>query len=210
MVVLLIVAIGLAAMMAAGDPVLDFYVERADHAFESRDPVATGVTYSFRAHTFFKHVSRNGEINRIDSAVIEYYYSWGKLDSALAISGDADRFDDLDLSYPNVFAAEYQHNLFPNDTGGTEMGIGFDTDSDDDARPVGLALIDRDRYHLLWMYLSYPNKKGFRRFSRSLRFVEHEGRVFPDSLWVVAARDGVLFSEHYRIEVGITNITIGP
>ena len=212
LVVLAFLLVGLVVAIAqeTGDPVVDFYVQRANHAFESRSPEAGGVTYSFRARSHFKHIGRKGRVDKVDSAVVDYYYSWGSLGSQKTVSGDLSQFKNLDLTYPNVFAQDYVYNLFPNDTGGPDLAIGFDTDSSDDARPVGLAVIDRDEYYAKWLYLSYPKKPGHRRYSRSFRFTEKAGRIFPDSVWIVGSSDGVFFSENYRIETSITDITISP
>jgi hypothetical protein len=192
------------------DPVLEFYLRRAQHAFDSRDPARTGTSYSFRAKCYYKHVGDGGEIARVDSAEIDYFYSWGKLDSQKTVSGNVDLFKDLDLTYPRIFDQDYNYNLFPNDTGGRELAIGFDTDSLNDPKPVGVVLIDRELYYPLWLYLSYPHQEGYVRFSRAFRFTVEQGRLFPDSLWEVGAKAGVFFSEHYRLETGITDITVYP
>ena len=98
--------------------------------------------------------------------------------------------------------------MFPNDTGGPQLAIGFDTDSLRDPRPVGLAMIDRDEYYPKWLYLFYPEEKNHSRFTKSFRFVQQDGLLFPDSVWVVGAREGVFSTEHYRIETDVTEISI--
>ena len=206
--VLLAAAVSLLADDETDNPILDFYVERARHAFESRNPAETGVSYSFQAKFYRKVIEKGGVIGHVDSAVIDYFYSWGKLDSLRPVSGDFERFQNTDLDYPDVFTGDYVYNLFPNDTGGPQLSIGFDTPTADDTLPVGLVVIDRELYYPLWLYLSYPNKVGYKRFTRSFRFTEVEGMMFADSVWEVGAKAGVFFSEYYRIETGITDITV--
>jgi len=202
------VTLSLAAADDAENPILDFYVQRAEHAFVSRNPAETGVSYSFRATFYRKVIETGGVAGRIDSAVIDYFYSWGNLDSLRPVSGDFERFQKTDLDYPDVFKYDYVYNLYPNDTGGQELAIGFDTRTADDTLPTGLAIINRELYFPMWLYLSYPNKVGYKRFTRSFRFTEVEGMTFADSVWEVGAKAGVFFSEYYRIETGITDITV--
>jgi len=206
--VLMCVTLSLVAADDAENPILDFYVQRAEHAFTSRNPAETGVSYSFQAKFYRKVIEKGGVTGSVDSAVIDYFYSWGKLDSLRPVSGDFERFKDTDLDYPDVFKMDYIYNLYPNDTGGQELAIGFDTRTAEDTLPTGLVIIDRELYYPMWLYLSYPNKVGYKRFTRSFRFTEVEGMTFADSVWEVGAKAGVFFSEYYRIETGITDITV--
>lgn len=190
------------------DPVLSFYRERARETFKSRDPIERGVSYSFRALTYYKVIGKKGEVTRIDSSIADYYFSFGGLDSSTVIVAPERKQPKPDFSFPNIFMTDYDYYFFPNDTGGASLAIGFDSFTATDEAPVGLALIDRIRYFLRRAYLFYPCWKGHKRFSRSFRFVECEGYVFPDSIWEVGARQAVFTADHYRIETGITNITI--
>ncbi len=205
-----VVVVSLSLTYAEEDenPVIGFYVERGQHAFETRSPIVTGTTFSLKTRSYYKRIGEHGAVQSVDSADIIYYYSWGKLDSSRVISGDADRFKNVDLSYPDVFARDYRFYLFPNDVGGPELAIGFDTHTEQDTLPDGLILIDREQYYPLWLYLYYPVKSGYARFSRSLRFTEKEGKFFPDSVWEVGAKRGLFFSEYYRLETGVMEIDI--
>jgi hypothetical protein len=107
-----------------------------------------------------------------------------------------------------VFDQDYQFSFYPNDTGGKYLAIGFDTDSAGDPRPVGLAIIDRYEYSLHRLYLFYPHQAGYKRLSRTLHFVKHEGYIFPDSILELAARAGIFSTDHYRLETVISNIKI--
>ncbi|MBN1211407.1 MAG: hypothetical protein JXA92_02410 [candidate division Zixibacteria bacterium] len=193
---------------ADDDPVLDFYWDKAGRVGRSRDPVETGAVYSFVAVSHYMKIGRKGRVENVDSVRSEYFYSWGKLDSTKTLAGDPGKFKNLDLSVPDIFGFDYIRYFYPNDTGGTDLAIGFDTESAQDPRPVGLLIIDRDRYVLRWMYLFYPKKENYQRYSRSYRFVEVEGLVFPDSVWEVGAKRGIFFSEHYRLETGISDIKV--
>ena len=208
LVALLVIPISATDVISGADPVLDFYLDRAGAVFASRDPVQTGVTYSFTATSYYKNVNSDGGVGKIDSAAVTYYFSFGQLDSQKTIYETADRFQAVDFSVPNVFRGDYQFNFFPNDTGGPELTIGFDSDSAENPAPVGLAVIDRERYTLRQLLLYYPHQKGHRRYSRSLRFVDFEGRVFPDSMAVVGAKYGVFSTDHYRLETRVEDFQI--
>ena len=191
-----------------GDEVVDYYWSRAASVLRSRDPGETGIKYSLTARSFYKKIDRRGNVESVDSLEAEYFFSWGKLDSSKIIEGDDRRFKKLDLSFPNVFESDYVNYFYPNDTGGAELAIGFDTDTLDDFRPVGLVLIDRSRYVPRWMYLFYPQKEGYARFSRSFRFAENEGYIYPDSVWEVGRKQGIFTSENYRLETGVSEMKI--
>jgi hypothetical protein len=205
---LFIVALAVVAGEGESDPVLEFYCDRARHAFDSRNPFAAGTAFSFRATSYLKQTGSGGEVGHIDTVTIDYYYSWGELDSSVNIAGDPDPLDELDFAWPNVFAEAYRFSLYPNDTGGGCLAIGFETDSIDDRRPTGLALINRELYYPCWLFLRYPYRESHSRYSRSMRFIEMDGLVFPDSVWVIGAKPGIFFEEHYRLETGITRIKI--
>jgi hypothetical protein len=61
---------------------------------------------------------------------------------------------------------------------------------------------------LRWLYLYYPSTSGVERLTRSFRFTEVEGYVFPDSIWEVGARSGIFSLEYYRLETGIVEIEV--
>jgi len=190
------------------DRVLDFYWGRAHANFISRDPLASGTNFSFRARTYYKEMAKGGRWSIKDSSIVDYYYSFGNLDSQKVIAGKPKDMPKVDLSFPNPFDSSYVLNSFPNDTGGAVLAIGFDNDTTTSEKPVGLAIIDRDMYSLHWLYLFYPDKPGYERFSRSFRFTEREGLVFADSVWQVVTENRLFFPVTYRLETGISNITI--
>ncbi len=190
------------------DPVLDFYTARSRATFESRDPVNHGLSFSLETFSLYKDLDNEGRIKSVDSARGTYFFSFGTLDSQKVDRVESDRLKEIDLLVPNVFAQASEFFFFPNDTGGAEMALGFDHDVSVSTLPVGLAIVDRDRYLLRWLYLFYPEYRDFERFSRSYRLVERDGYVFPDSIWEVGARRGVFSLEYYRLETAVTNITI--
>ena len=206
LIVLAILTVG--RTQEADQWVLEHYTDMAAHAVDSRDPLGTGATFSLMTRSYYKHVGRGGVVEKIDSARINYFYSFGQLDSQVVVSGESGRFKDVDFSYPNVFEDDYVFSLFPNDTGGPEMAIAFDTDSLSDVRPIGLAVIDRAEYYPRWLYLSYPSRSNHTRYTRSFHFVKQLGLIFPDSIWIVGARAGIFSSEHYRLETGVLEIEV--
>lgn len=190
------------------DPVLDFYCRRAASVFRSTDPAQTGTAYSFRATSYYWRFEDGGAAKQTDSSVTDFYFSFGQLDSSKTRVETGDRFDLLDLSVPPIFDRQYLFNFFPNDTGGAEIAIGFDTDSIDAALPTGLAILNRDRYTLKRLYLSYPDVENHRRFSRGLRLVSVGGRIYPDSAWIIGAKYGVFSTDHYRIDTRIDSLKV--
>jgi len=189
------------------DTVIEYYWNKADLAFKSRDPVGAGLVYKLVAATYYKHVGKNGRIVKIDSATSVYYCQAGQVDSQQVIGGDGSRFADIDLTFTSVFDLDYYHFSFPNDTGGTALAIGFDTDFGS-TNPNGLIVIDRYSYLPLALYLFYPVKQGYYSFSRSFNFTEVDGYIFPDSIWEVGSREGVFSRENYRLETSISSIEI--
>ncbi|UCG62103.1 MAG: hypothetical protein JSV52_02100 [Candidatus Zixiibacteriota bacterium] len=190
------------------DPILSFYCRRAQETYGTRDPLERGLTFSYRARTYYMNISDKGEVTRLDSGIVDYYYSFGDLDSSQVIVKPERSQKPVDLWFYNVFADDYEFSFFPNDTGGADLAIGFDTRNANDTLPVGLTVIDRERFFLKQLYLHYPNKKYYKRFSRSFRLIEHQGYIFADSLVLVSAKQGVFITEHFRVETGISDITI--
>ncbi len=190
------------------DPVIQYYWGHARTAAPKFDPNVPGVSYCFKARTYRHTVTSDGIIRKTDSVEQVFYYRDGKLDSVQRVRGDADRFKKLDLTHPTVFENRYHLNFYPNDAGGPKLAIGMNSDSTLQDQPDGLVLIDRNRYFLRSLYLFYPNKSGYRRFSRSFRFTLVDDLVFPDSVWEVATQIGIFFTESYRLETGISDIRV--
>jgi len=190
------------------DPILSFYCRRAQETFGTRDPLERGLSFSYRARTYYMNIGNRGEVTRLDSGIVDYYYSFGELDSSEVVVKPERSQKPVDLWFHNIFADNYEFSFFPNDTGGVDLAIGFDTYNAKDTLPVGLVVIDRDRFFLKQLYLHYPNKTYYKRFSRSFRLVEHQGYIFADSMWQVSAKQGVFIMEHFRAETGISDITI--
>jgi len=202
-------ALTLARPAVDTDPVIQYYWDKVRDVYVSQDPVSAGIRYRLVATTYFKHIDSKGRVEKIDSATVEYFCREGQVDSQKTVSGDDSRFRNLDITITDIFGLDYQPFSFPNDTGGAVLAIGLDTDSLS-ANPDGLIMVDRYRYVPVWLYLYYPEKRGYRRFSRSFRFTEVDSYVFPDSIWEVGARQGVFSLEHYRLETGVTTIEILP
>jgi hypothetical protein len=187
------------------DAILQFYCEQARLKVAAQHPYEQALTYSFRATTYRHNMDDSA---RGDSAVIDYFFSNGTLDSQRTVESTSWQPKGNDVFYPNVFDLDYQYTFYPNDTGGKDLAIGFDRDTVGDQQPVGLAIIDRYDYHLRRLYLFYPNKPGFRRFTRLLHFQQQDGYLFPVSIVESASKDGVFSTEHYRVETVFSEITI--
>ncbi len=190
------------------DPVLSYYLDRAADVNEAGDPVQHGVSFAFTATSYYQTMSSNGYVEKVDSAISRRFYSFGQLDSVRVDAQTTGGLDEVALVAPNVFGAPYEFGFYPNDTGGTGLAIGFDTDSLDDPRPTGLAIIDRDTGLLRKLHLFYPHRERHQRISRTFLMAEKDGYVFPDSVWQVGVKAGVFSVDAYRLVTGISDLEI--
>ncbi len=212
---LLIIALGVffsgeALLSSDEESVLQFYRNQARLACAEHSPVEQGVAYSFTATSYYKRRREEGGYRLVDSAVVTYYFTGAQPDSHKAIVPPSNKLKNIDFSYLNVFDLNYRFSFYPNDTGGTVLALGFDTDSLNDPRPDGLAIIDRYDYMLERLYLYYPQKEGYKRFSRIVHFTEYEGYLFPDTIEEVASKAGIFSTDHYHILTHIRDITVYP
>lgn len=192
------------------DPVLEYYCQKSAGAFNAANPLVAGLKFSLRVTSVHQSLSRRGKVTNADTTVASLFFSFGKLDSqTVEISGRDVDYDSI-LVVPDIFKGDYIFNFFPNDTGGTDMAIGFDSGSLTDAPPDGIAVIDRNRFILRHLYLYYPSPKGFRRYTKRLKFIDVNGFVFPESTIVNASENGVIFTEYFRQITTIDQIFVIP
>ena len=208
MVALIATATGFADDSYGGDPVLEFYCTQAASVSAESDPLGNWVKFSLLTTSHYKRVASNGRITSVDTAIVRYWFSSGSLDSQMVDMATSDGMMQQQCSVPDIFNAQYRYTFYPNDTGGELLAIGFDTPKADDSLPVGLVVIDRDSYSLRRLYLYYPHREGYKRFSRCYRVSEREGFLFPDSIWEVGARKGVFSTENYRLETRIDAVSV--
>lgn len=190
------------------DPILEFYSKRAKEVYQARQPDDNGLAYSYLVKTYYKPLDKGSNPLLIDSSITRYYYSFGQLDSTVRLNKPEHFSDKPDLSVTNIFSGDYNFYFYPNDTGGANLAIGFDSYDFDPTIPIGFAVIDRERYFLKWLYLYNVADRKDKRTSRWLRFVEHEGYIFPDSVWELKVNLGVFSTDYYRLETGISDIQI--
>ena len=126
------------------DDILNHYQTRASEVFDGRNPIVSGLKFSFEAKRYGLVYDKQMHKKIKDSTIAKYYYSFGELDSMVVLTKPKDSFDSLDILYPNIFADNYSFNFFPNDTGGQNLAIGYDSHNFDVSLPVGMAIIDRD------------------------------------------------------------------
>jgi hypothetical protein len=203
-----LLAVSLAVGEDEPDPVLLYYWDHARVTARQTTPDTSDVCYRFTAKTYKRSVTDDGRISKTDSVFQEYFFCRGNLDSVNTVAGDVGKFEGLDLSYPPVFESTYHLSSFPNDTGGPRLAMRIWSDSALGRQPDGMVVIDRNEYFPHALYLYYPDKSGYRRFTRSFRFVMVDGFVFPDSIWEVGTRLGVFYTESYRLETGISDIRV--
>jgi len=210
--------LGLAAFATVGQVIgdngdkstLDYYWGKARVVTQQADPNRAGIEYSFTATSYYRVTSDEGTTLRLDSLVARYYYNSGKLDSQVTLAGDKGRFSRLDLGVPDVFQDGLHLNFFPNDTGGPRIAIGFAADSSVTGLSGGLVMLDRYSYRPRTMYLFYRDYADYKRYTRSMRLVDADEWLLPDSIWVVATRSGIFSPESFRLETGISDIRVGP
>lgn len=199
------------AAQEASDDILEFYQTRAGGVFDSRSPFESGLSFSLLGKTYYIVYDKAKNKSIKDSLIYRSYYSFGKIDSTIKVCKECMFPEELEMStifYPNVFDGSYLYNFFPNDTGGSDLAIGFDTKELIDSLPDGLALIDRERYFLKKLHLYFYKERRDRRESKSYRFTEHEGFIFPDSIWEIKAKRGIFSTEYYRLETSLTEFQI--
>lgn len=208
-VIVLLLAV---SIMAAGDygddQVLKFYCTQTEAISQRSNALSNYVQVVATAHTFYKRIASDGHVTSVDTAVIRYWFTGGIIDSQVVVSGNLDEIPQAKFDIPDVFSQDYMYSFFPNDPGGGMLSIGFDTPNDSVDLPVGLAVIDRDEYKLRRLYLHYPQLDGYKHLSRGFRLTECGEYLFPDSIWEVGSREGVLSTEHYRLESRIDSIII--
>jgi len=194
--------------VTADDPVLHYYWEKARRATRHAFPQTEKLEYSCSANLYLHRTGSDGHLISTDSLHAVYFFSGGSLDSQRTISGKSSLFPEFDPFYPDVFEGRYERHLFPNDTGGIELAIGLISDSAATDQPDGLLVIDREQFLPRRIYLYYPKKPGFRRFTRTFKLAPVEGYLFAVSILEMASRSGILKSENYRLETTIYDITI--
>jgi len=190
------------------DEVLDYYRGHAEAAFTGNNPFESGVSFKLTTQTIYFDTDSHAQIEKADTFKIDYYFSLGKLDSQNVISKTSDKVPEIDFTYPNVFTGDYHYNFYPNDVGDSALAIGFDSPTAESSEPVGIALVDRYNFYLRRLYLHYPNKPDYTRFSRTFSFKRIESLVFPDTINEVAARYGFFSADNFRIETAVSDVQI--
>ena len=188
--------------------IVSYYAQRAKEVYQSRNPFLSGVAYSFDARTYYKLYDEHSKLFIADSSLSTYYISFENIDSIVVKVPPKEKIDSLDINYPNIFNNDYRYNFYPNDTGGKEISIGFESDEYVPRLPVGIAVLNRNYYYLTHLYLHYMHEIRIERESKSYRFKEIDGFIFPDSIWELKCHSGIFSVDYYRLETGITNIKI--
>jgi hypothetical protein len=193
---------------AQEDRILTFYTSSSAKVMSAVDSLLASSRYSFDVFCRHEQLER-GKVVQSDTLIARYYFTGFQLDSQIVDIKTANRFDDLDFFAPNVMDMDYAFSFFPNDTGGVDLAIGFDTDSLNDPRPVGLAIINRDFHYPHRLHLSYPSESTRENFSQTFSFTLQAGSfVFPDTITDHVSEIGVLFPEHHRRITTIDNFRI--
>ena len=84
------------------DEILDYYQKQANNVFNGRNPIISGVQFSFEATTYREVYDNDYNTVIADSTVARYFYSFGELDSIITKVPSEKKIDSVDISYPNV------------------------------------------------------------------------------------------------------------
>jgi hypothetical protein len=206
--IVIVVSIFIAHVLSSDDPILDFYRNSAGAEFVGRNPVVHGAAFSFRATSILKTIRDGGIATVSDSALVDYFYSFGKLDSTKTVVAPKSSVPSFELDATNIFSDSLIHSFFPNDTGGPELAIGFDSPSSESEAPNGIVVIDRSIYVTKRVYLFFPNKVGYKRLSRIYDFALHNEYLVPEVIVEQGALSGIFSTSYYRMETRLTNITV--
>ena len=206
--IVIIVSIVALSLEAGDDPILDFYCSSAGAEFDGRNPLAHGAVFSFRAVSRLSAIGDGGVAMLKDSLVADYFYSFGQQDSTHVIVASGGKIPRFELEAPNIFGDTCSHSFFPNDTGGPELPIGFDSPSAESDAPNGIVVIDRSTYATKRLYLFFPNKVGYKRLSRVYSFGLHDEYLFPELIIEQGAVSGIFTTNYYRMATHLTEIKI--
>jgi len=190
------------------DPILKYYVSHADSAYTKSILTNNPVRFSFEAFTYYKVLGRGGAVEKIDSSATRYFLNGTNIDSSKIIFENERKTPVITLEFPNIFAKDFEHGFFPNDVGGQKLAISFAPDVDSTDLPDGIAIVDREEFKLMELYMYFPEPDGYKRLTRSFRFVDYSGYVFPDSIWEIGAKQGIFSVDFYRLETKIDKIQL--
>jgi hypothetical protein len=187
---------------------LAFVTSQAAKEFARQSPSATSDNWSCQALSIRTTLGYKGKIEQLDTSITTYYYHGVNHDSTFVRAGEENYAADLDFFCPNVFADTYHFSLFPNDTGGS-LAVGFETDTSISDLPCGLAILDRYDYTVQTLYLFYPRKEGFKRYSITFFLSSHHGRQLPDSIIEQVSKPGLFADDHFRTKTVISDYRWG-
>ena len=190
------------------DPVLTYYWNKAAEKAPTVDPGLILSRYRCAVLARRFRIDSDGRLGRADSVLVDMFLTGNTLDSQKVIRGDIDKIGDIELQFPSPFANEYRLNFFPNDTGGEGLAIGLVSDSSLANQPDGLIVIDRREYYLRSLYLYYPEKSGYKRFTRTYNFQLVDGVLFPSEIVEIATKMGIFISSTYRMELEISGVEL--
>ncbi|SYZ73800.1 exported hypothetical protein [Candidatus Zixiibacteriota bacterium] len=166
--------------------VIRYYLKNLDSAYAKSYIFASGTAFSFKIRIIYEETSYRGTINKADTAAMELYFSAGKRDSLEIIDSAQDEKNIIPDSFavPPVWRHQYDYSFYPNDTGAGILAIGFDRQSNAENPPVGFLTMDRDTYYLKSLFLSFPEKEGYRQYSRTYHFERFDDYYIP-TIWEI-------------------------
>ncbi len=201
----LVIGLGsfLAISVRADERVISFYWQQAADTFRETMPTETALNYVATGVVLHSVLDSDGGIETTDTLIYNYYFRSGRLDSSVAVLGEFEYPERLDFSFPDIFQSDYELTLYPNDTGGGPLAIGFDNRSDTLAEPIGIVLLDRQHYTLGELLLNFNQRRGHRSYSQRFWFSQIDGLTMIDSLVIVGTIFNRIAPINYRLDVSL-------
>lgn len=201
-------AVNLYGQELQSNPILNFYCEKAQSVCQTLSPFENGATFSFLAQSYLTELAHGGKETITDSSIVRYYFSFGNVDSQKVILSTSSNLNEIDFHYPNLFEHNYDFSFFPNDIGNETLAIDIDCDTAINLQPVGIAIIDRNRYYLRQLFLYYPDNDKYKRYSKWISFGFYNGLIFPDTVRLTYSKAGIFSTEHYRLETVVDSLSV--
>jgi hypothetical protein len=185
---------------SGGNPALEYYRSGAEKVMQEQCPLWQSESFSCKAVSrYYRYEDK--KMSFVDSSIAHYFFTGSVLDSVRPIVSSGKKSLRFSFDCPNLFSSQYLFNFYPNDTGGAQIALGVDSPQEADSLPVGVAIINRTTMRPITLFLYYPIKEDYRRYSRTLNFTDTTGPIFPNRIVEIGVRDGLLSTETYRVEI---------
>jgi hypothetical protein len=157
------------------ETVMNYYLQNIDSVLDRAHLYDEENFYSVDIKTIFDNINYRGELDESDTAEYKAYYGAGKIDSSKVI--DSAKIEENiapdDIGFIKPWKQNCYFYFFPNDTGGSELAIGFEPNNpDSEGVAAGMMIIDRYSYKLKKIYLHYREIGKYDRLSQAYEYAE--------------------------------------